>query len=419
MQSTDVQARPRLPEGGGAAQFHDPLCQWIIAQGLAGATVAELMQGFCDRAAGAGLPLLRCFIGVNTLNPLYRGYSLIWRRAGSGLSEESFLRREGDRAEFLRSPFHYMSENGLTYLRQRLNEPAEHDFQIYDDFRAEGATDYVVNVIAFAMDGVESSESGMLFSATTDRPGGFSTGQIELLREQLQILGLAVRAAATHKTALDVLAAYLGKDAGHRVLHGDIDRGNLHSIRAVILFADLRGFTRMSESVDAGELGSLLDTYMEAMVKPVEIYGGEVLKFMGDGILAVFEIGADEAKDSCRSGTGAASEMLAGITLLNKRRRESDLPTMDLDIAVHLGDVLYGNVGAPGRLDFTVIGPAVNEASRIELKCRDLDVNVLFSDDFYNSATYCRPALRTLGRHQLRDLDGPRELFTLTPDMLA
>ena len=335
------------------------------------------------------------------------------------MSRETWLRAQGEQADFLRSPIHYMFENGLTTLRQRLDEPAEREFDIYSTFRAEGATDYIIRLHRYARESGDRVESGMLFSATTDRPGGFGDAELEQLNEQLRVLALAVRSASTHEMALDVLRAYLGKDAGERVLDGDIDRGNLHTIRAVILIADVRGFTRLSETVSSEELGEILDKYLEAMVRPIEIYGGEVLKFLGDGILAVFEFGEEEAKGSCRMGTGAASELLQGIAQLNARREELGLPTMQLDVAVHVGDVSYGNVGAPGRLDFTVIGPAVNEASRIELKCRDLGVNVLFSDEFYENADYCRPALRSVGEHQLRDLDGPRELYTLTEDMLT
>ena len=399
--------------------FADAICAWVVERGLAGADVPELMQGFCERAVAGGLPLMRCFIGLNTLNPLYRGYSFVWRRGQGELSRENYLRQQGDQEGFLRSPFHYMFENGLTTLRQRLDVPAKPEFDVYTAFRAEGATDYLVRINPYTRDAGNNTGSGMLFSATTDRPGGFTDEELERLGAQLQVLALAVRSAAVYETAIDVLGAYLGKDAGHRVFEGDIDRGNLHTIRAVILIADLRGFTRLSENVGTVELGEFLDKYLEAMVRPIEIYGGEVLKFLGDGILAVFEFGKDEAKNSCRLGTGAAAEMLQGIRQLNDQRRKLGQATMELDVAVHVGDVLYGNVGAPGRLDFTVIGPAVNETSRIELKCRELGVNVLFSDDFYENADYCRPALRAMGPHQLRDLNGPRELYTLTQDMLT
>lgn len=423
MQTTELKsgwsATPRRRAGATAEpKFDDAICRWIVETGLAGATVADLMRGFCERQIAAGLPLMRCFIGLNTINPLYRGYSFVWRRGGGEMSRETFLREEGDRAEFLRSPFHYMFENGLQTLRQRLDKPADPEFEIYSKFRAEGATDYFVHLNDYRQKGLESNGSGMLFSATTDQPGGFSGEQLDLLNDQLQVLALAVRSASTYETAVDVLGAYIGKDAGQRVMNGDIDRGNLHRIRAVIVIADLRGFTRLSESVTRVELGEILDKYLEAMVRPIETYGGEVLKFLGDGILAVFEIEEGKAEGSCRLGTGAASEMLRDVVQLNRRREELGLATMELDVAVHVGDVLYGNVGAPGRLDFTVIGPAVNEASRIELKCRELGTNALFSDDFYDNATHCRGALQSMGKHKLRDLDGARELYTLTPDML-
>lgn len=412
-------ATPVAADRPAAQALDDPICRWIVERGLAGDSVQSLLSGFCERAVAQGLPLLRCFIGVRMLNPLYQGYAFVWRRGHGELVRENHLREQGNQVEYLRSPFHYMFENGLSTLRQRLDRHAEPDFDIYESFRKEGATDYFVRINHHGQGNRPDTGTGMLFSATTDQPGGFTDEQLVLLSEQLQVLALATRSAATYETAVDVLGAYIGKDAGQRVMDGDIDRGNLHTIRAVILIADLRGFTRLSEEVSRVELGEILDKYLEAMVRPIKIYDGEVLKFLGDGLLAVFEIKDGEAHNSCRRGTGAAAEMLQGVVQLNKRRRELGLATMELDVAVHVGDVLYGNVGAPGRLDFTVIGPAVNETSRIEQKCDEVGVNVLFSDDFYDNATMCRPALRSVGRHALRDLYGERELYTLTADMLS
>lgn len=414
---------PTARDANVTLEFDDPICRWILERGLAGDSVQDLLSGFCERAVEQGLPLMRCFLGLRMLNPLYRGYAFVWRREQDGLVRENHLREQGTRIEFIRSPFYYMFENGLDTLRQRLDQHAEPDFDIYADFRAEGATDYFVRINQYGHGNRpgtgNDADTGMLFSATTDQPGGFTDQQLERLGEQLQVLALAARSASTYETAVDVLGAYIGKDAGQRVMDGDIDRGNLHTIRAVILIADLRGFTRLSESISRVELGEILDKYLEAMVGPVETYDGEVLKFLGDGLLAVFEIKDGEAHNSCRRGTGAAAEMLQSISQLNKRRTELGLATMDLDVAVHVGDVLYGNVGAPGRLDFTVIGPAVNETSRIEQTCDEVGVNALFSDDFYKNATVCRAALRSVGKHQMRDLEGARELYTLTPEMLT
>jgi adenylate cyclase len=231
----------------------------------------------------------------------------------------------------------------------------------------------------------------------------------------LQVFALSARSAATYATAQSVASTYLGKDAGQRVLDGDIDRGNASSMRAVIFFADLRGFTPLSEQLPGPALLSMLDDYLDAIACGVLQRGGEVLKFLGDGVLAVFEISEDdtECQVACQQSLAAGWDAFAAVDALNAARQAAGQPTMALDLALHIGDVLYGNVGAEGRLDFTVIGPAVNEASRIEAMCSSLDRNWLVSEDFYLLARQCSDVMEPMGRHQLRGLTGERALYSL------
>lgn len=195
-------------------------------------------------------------------------------------------------------------------------------------------------------------------------------------------------------------------------MSGDIRRGSLDVIRGVLIYADLRGFTRITDSVERDLLAPMLDAYFERMVPPILERGGQVLKYMGDGRLATFDLTGKPKDAICGDAFAAAAEMIACVRELNTRRKPAGLPAMTLDIAMHLGDVLYGNIGAAGRQDFTVIGPAVNEASRIETLCERLGHDVLISQAFADAAVACADQLIPVGSHELRGIRGARALYT-------
>jgi adenylate cyclase len=388
---------------------------WLVKRGLAGDSVEQLVAGLCQRLSAAGLPLLRAFVGLQTLHPLYGGHAYIWRRGVAELSTEFYLRQRDQNADYLASPFQYMRENKLLRFRQNLEGTAEPEFAIYQTLRDEGGTDYFVRLFPFDHAQQPERQDGVLISLLFDRPGGMTEDQIADFEALLEVFALAARSAANYATAVNVLGTYLGRDAGQRVMDGDIDRGTASSMRAVIYYADLRGFTPLAEQLPGPALLRTLDDYLDAMARGVLQRGGEVLKFLGDGVLAVFEIADDdkECQIACRQGIAAGRDAFAAIRTLNAKRDAARQPTMELDLALHIGDVLYGNVGAEGRLDFTVIGPAVNEASRIEAMCGALDRNWLVSEVFYESARHCTDQLEAMGRHSLRGLTGQRALYSL------
>ena len=398
-------------EAGAAPEISD----WLVTRGLAGDSVAQLVEGLCQRFADQGVPLLRAFVGLQTLHPLYGGYAHVWRRGADDLTTDAYLRQGGHNEDFLVSPFQHMRENRILRFRQRLEGPAEPEFSIYQMFREEGGTDYFVRLFPFARADAVAREDGVLISLLFDRKGGMAENEIAEIEAILQVFALAARSAATYATALSVTSAYLGRDAGQRVMDGDIDRGSPSTIRAVIFFADLRGFTPLSERLAGPDMLAMLDDYLDAIARGVLQRGGGVLKFLGAGVLAVFAIDEDdtECHVACQQGMAAGWDAFAAIDALNATREAQGQPTMQLDLAMHIGDVLYGNVGAEGRLDFTVIGPAVNEASRIEALCGELDRNWLVSDSFYQSARKCNEAMEPMGRHRLRGLTGERALYSL------
>ena len=244
--------------------------------------------------------------------------------------------------------------------------------------------------------------------------GGFNDDEIAAIERLQPRLAVAAKAAALVQIAGDVAAAYLGADAGRRVLGGEVDRGNVDVLNAVLFFCDLRGFTALADGMDRHRLIALLDDYFDAIAGPVADHGGQVLKFMGDGLLATFSLDDGEPATTCGNALNAAVAALAAVERINIQRRAAGEPVMELDIALHQGEVVYGNVGARDRLDFTVIGPAVNEASRMEQLCDRLGVSLVLSESVVAaSGPAAAGQFESLGRHPLRGVGEARELFTL------
>ncbi len=220
-----------------------------------------------------------------------------------------------------------------------------------------------------------------------------------------------MKASATYRVATGLIETYLGKDAGQRVLGGTIERGSGETIRAALWSCDLQGFTKLADAMPRDQLLALMHDYFEGMVTTIDEHDGHVLKFIGDGILAIFNMG-DDAK-SCRAALEAADRAMGRMAEVSAKRQAAGLPVTRFSIGLHVGDVLYGNIGAPNRLDFTVIGPAVNEVSRIESMCRALDQDLIVSSAFAKAANGSRERLVSLGRYVLRGVRRPQELFTL------
>lgn len=390
---------------------------WLVTQGLLKARTETLVEGFCERALAAGIPLLRGRVSIPTLHPTFTAIAYNWwRDKGIETRGREHGREHGSGGLRPRraSPFRFMLETRTGMLRRRLEGPdAEIDFPILAELRDRGATDYFARFTPFGSDGKPQDGNGMLASWTGDRAGGFSEHDIAVLERLQPRLGLAVNMAVTDQIAHNVMDAYVGPDAGRRVLSGEIRRGSLRVIRAVLWYADLRGFTELADRTPRQELVGMLDAYFDRMAEPLTAHGGQILKFMGDGMLGTFDLKGKPRGSVCRDALNAAAAALDAVSRLNEERSRAGKPTMPLDLALHLGDVLYGNVGSADRLDFTVVGPAVNEASRIEALCQELGCHLLISQALAEAAKSCCERLVSLGRHKLRGVRAPQELFTL------
>src|SRR5690606_21806835 len=264
--------------------------------------------------------------------------------------------------KWLQSPFHRLYESGETTYRQRLgNEPLP--FPVLEELHRRGMTDYVAMVRRFGAEGAIGLMDCSYASFATDRPCGYDDGELAALGFLVPCLAHAITGASTARIAETLVETYLGRDAGHRVLRGHIERGVAERISAVLWFSDLQGFTRITDTAPPTEIIPLLNDYADAIVSALHGQGGEVLKFMGDGVLGIFDAAA--AQDACRQALDAADDARRRVAALNQRRQAGGLPTTRFYLGLHVGDVFYGNIGSVERLDFTVVGPAVNETSRI------------------------------------------------------
>jgi adenylate cyclase len=281
------------------------------------------------------------------------------------------------------------------------------DFPVLADLKAKGATDY----LGVPIDGAQGARYGVTYAC--DRPGGFSDQDVADLTRLSQRLAILIDQHNQRWLTRNLLCAYLGPKTGPRVLEGRIQRGSGEEMMAVVWSSDLRGFTARSDRLDGDKMIAILNALFDAQAKAIHAHGGEILKFIGDGLLAIFPIeDAGLAGYAARNALEAAAEAQAAVDALSNDPAMAGEPPLRIVVALHVGLVTYGNIGAAERLDFTVIGPAVNLVSRVEAVAKSLDRPIVVSDDF--AGAYGRP-MNSLGRHALRGLANPRELFAPAP----
>jgi len=391
---------------------------WAVREGLRSAGAYELFDGYCQRLVIDGIELWRAHLAMETLHPQWSGYGYTWRRDLNAIEPAQYVHGSAEDADFLGSPFNELivraqggEENPS--MRRRIEQDDQRDFPILVEFFAAGATDYLAYLFEFGKGGDRSQGTGIVYSFVTDRRGGFSDDDTTLLQATLPGLSLAMKAHAGYVIASGLLGTYLGEDAGRRVHAGSILRGSVDTLRAVIWYADIRGFTTVSDSAPGPVVVELLNEVFEILTASLRVHGGQVLKFIGDGMLAIFSFEERDRAETCRHALDAAIEAMRNIDEMNKARAAAGVPVASVDLALHLGEVLYGNVGATDRLDFTVIGPAVNEVARIEALCEPLGRPVLVSAEFVAGITGADDRLESLGRHALRGIREPKEIFAL------
>jgi adenylate cyclase len=400
-----------------AAGFSE-LRAWLTEAGLAGKSETALLDGFCRHARDAGLPITRAAIIIDTLHPVHEGRAFLWRReAGQTQTElrEYGPTSEGEAAEnWRRSVFFHLLETGGSLFRTRFHAGEAAEFPTFAQMRDEGMSDMAAMITRFPHSGTIGEMDALYSYWATDRPHGFDDAQVQAIAGLMPMLALAVKCVSLARIAETLVETYLGRDAGRRVLKGLIRRGVADRIGAVLWYSDLRGFTRISEQAAPEQIIPLLDDYAEAVISAIYDNGGDVLKLIGDGTLAIFT--AAPAEVACRSAIAAHGAVQERVAQLNRRRVRDRLPTTQVYVGLHIGEVFYGNIGSDERLDFTVVGPAVNEVARIAAMCRSAERNVLLSQAFADAmARLERGRLVSVGRYALRGVERPQELFTLDP----
>jgi adenylate cyclase len=395
------------------------ISRWIAERTLAGEPETRLLEGVCERLTGLGVGLRRVVIGCDTLHPVLEGRIFEWRRDREAVKQTDYGRREDPQKaddKWVRSPFNYLLSTGDSRLRRRVGPETNSglEFPILADLAAEGVTDYVAYCHRLGGAAVIGQMDCIFSSWTTDRAGGFGDGELEAIDRIMPSLAGALLGISLGRIADTLVETYLGRDAGRRVLRGSIERGVAERIRAVLWFSDLKGFTRLVDSVEPRLVIPMLNDYADAVVSSVHDHGGQVLKLMGDGVLATFEL--DDPARACRRTLDCIMETSRRVDIVNAVRAEKQQPTTGVYMAVHIGDVFYGNIGSTDRLDFTVVGPAVNELTRIAGMSRSLDQDVILSSTFAEAAGSSRNHLVSLGRYALRGVGRPQDLFTLDRD---
>ena len=391
---------------------------WLSQQGYQGTPEETLLSGFCERCNAAGLAISHALVLMDTLHPDFEGHAFQWdsKDAFQAASVYDFTDSGAGRESWENSVFNYLITESVDEVRRRFFMGEATDFFRVLELKEAGHTDYIATIHRFTDRGSIGEMSAFYSQWLTRHPEGFHDDELDALRSLLPTLALAIKTACCMRIIDTVAAVYLGHDAGKKVMSGTIMRGAVEKIDAVLWFSDLRDYTGISDRAEPDQIIPFLNDYAGLVIDAIHAHGGSVLKLMGDGVLAIFRSGDQRA--DCAMALASEVTMRANLTVLNDRRWSEGLPTTDVYLGLHVGEVFYGNIGSRNRLDFTVVGPAVNMVSRISGLCSSADRDTLMSREF---ADQCPPDMRafivSIGRYALRGFARAHELFTIDPEI--
>jgi adenylate cyclase len=383
--------------------YSDPVARWFVTEAYRITDTAQLVAAAGEQLVLSGIPLYRLAYFQLTLHPELVGKAYFWRR-GQGVTTGERMRGDDQDSDYRDNPLPAVFEQHKT-VRVRLGQ-VEPQAPLLRQLKDEGATDYVALPLFFTDGHVDG------LSVVSDAAGGFSDTDLDRMYLLQFAFARLVEIHSLRDRATHLLDAYVGRAAGQRILAGEVRRGEGQTIEAVIWCCDLRGFTRASDTLPRDAVIALLNDYFDTMGDIVTHAGGEILKFMGDGMLAIFPVAAPaERADTVARAARAAASAVDAMLVLNRIRAAAGEPTVRFGLALHIGEAMFGNIGASRRLDFTVIGPAVNHAARLEKLCAPLDRSVVMSAAL---ASLLPPeAVEPLGAHALKDIDQPQQVFGL------
>ncbi|MBN9032688.1 MAG: adenylate/guanylate cyclase domain-containing protein [Rhizobiales bacterium] len=405
-QSPSVNAEQTLPDDIQAGQWprrRSAILDWLLVGTRHVQYMDDIFLLLCGKLHEAGLPLGRVTLHLRTLHPQWLGVRFLWQPGMEKPKFDTFGHGIEKTAQYLMSPIHALYQ-GVDLVRQRLDDPSARLgrwYQLYDELIAEGLTDYV----AWPLEHTFGKRQVVTFSC--NRKGGFSADEIAFLTDLLPVLALVSEIRMKNRLARTLLETYVGPHASEQILAGATTRGSGATVGAAILVCDMRDFTTISDHWPRDDVIERLNAYFDALSGPIERHGGEILKFMGDGLLAIFPLSDPDAGPKLLA---AIAEARLALAELDVACRDKGQPALAYGIGVHVGDVMYGNIGSRQRLDFTVIGPAVNVTARLEALTKELGRPILLSGAFVDMAD-CRDRVEWLGSHPLRGLGEPVDVF--------
>ncbi|MCM2435264.1 adenylate/guanylate cyclase domain-containing protein [Agrobacterium rosae] len=380
------------------------ILNWLVLETHDERFIDNIFIELCQRLTEAGVSVARASLNFMVEHPQWRGARILWLKGKPEAEFATYAYGTENTAEYRNSPI-YEIHSGAAELRYRLDvpPPTSPEHAIYTDLRAEGLTEYC----AWPLKHTFGKRHVVTFCS--DRPGGFTEAEIEMLRSLIPAISLVSEIRLKNRIARTLLETYVGPHASQAILDGATRRGSGMTVGAAILICDLRDFTHISDLWPRDDVIELLNGYFDAMSEPIEKFGGEILKFMGDGLLAIFPL---SNPDACTNLLAAIAEAQIHLKALNEANIERGHDPLGYGIGVHVGDVMYGNIGSKSRLDFTVIGPAVNIASRLETLTKQVLRPVLMSEKFVNMAGGPEH-FESVGAHALRGLENPINVYAL------
>jgi len=385
--------------------------EWLVDQALSEPDIVEMFEGVCHRLHAVGVPIARARLTWPTLHPLFQAETVVWRR-DQGTEFEQFIHQDQASDAWLRSPMKYMFDHNVTILRRHLDGPNKLvDFELLDDLIEQGLTDYLAITTTFGevSHRQDGRMRGIVVTWASDRPLGFTDDDIAALKRIQRRYAVACKTAIQNRIAHNITETYLGKHAGNRVLDGQIRRGDGQSTKAVVWYSDLRNSTALADTMPSEDFIKMLNVYFECTAGPAIAEGGEVLDFIGDAVLAIFPCEDEQDLPSAvAAATRALEASLNMVENVNREREKEGLIPIRFGVGLNTGTVMFGNIGVPERLSFSVIGPTVNEVNRIEAMTKALEHPALATASIASQ----RPGQwHSVGEHRLAGVSQPMELF--------
>ncbi|WP_457936203.1 adenylate/guanylate cyclase domain-containing protein [Mesorhizobium sp. 10J20-29] len=393
--------------------------EWLVDQALSEPDIVKMFEGLCNRIHAIGIPLGRARLTWPTLHPLFQAETILWRR-GSDTEFEQFMHQESQSDAWLLSPMRYMFENDVLVLRRNLDGPSKLlDFPVLEEVAAQGMTDYFVVITPLSVrneTGIKG-QMGIISTFSADRAGGFNNEELEALQKIQRRFAVACKTVIQSRIARNISETYLGREAGSRVLAGSIRRGDGRETKAVVWYNDMRDSTALADTMPGADYIQLLNTYFDCTATPIIDAGGEVLDFIGDAVLAIFPYqDATEQKAAVKAATTALQNVIKARDALNAERAEQGLFPIRFGIGLNTGTVMFGNIGVSQRLTFSVIGPTVNEVSRIEAMTKATGIDALVTRDI---VALDPGKWVSIGNQRLPGVSEEIELFTFAKEPAA